>query len=61
MAIIKTTTLTLSYRAQPERSDSYCCVREHHSIANRVEVLFRDYCVNNGISIKSHNKQRRPK
>jgi len=51
MATAKTTTLT--FRIEPELKDALreAADREHRSIANMVEVLIRDYCERNGISI----------
>jgi hypothetical protein len=47
----KTTTLT--FRIEPRLKAALCIAaeREHRSIANMVEVLIRDYCVRNGITI----------
>ena len=51
MASNKTTTLT--FRIEPELKEALrtAANQEHRSIANMVEVLIRDYCGNNGISI----------
>lgn len=51
MATAKTTTLT--FRIEPGLKEALrtAAVREHRSIANMVEVLIRDYCGRNGISI----------
>jgi hypothetical protein len=51
LAMRKTTTLT--FRIEPRLKEALCSAagREHRSIANMVEVLIRDYCVRNGITI----------
>lgn len=51
MATSKTTTLT--FRIEPGLKEALraAASREHRSIANMVEVLIRDYCVENGINI----------
>lgn len=51
MATAKTTTLT--FRIEPSLKEALrnAAVREHRSIANMVEVLIRDYCGRNGITI----------
>ena len=51
MATAKTTTLT--FRIEPSLKEALrtAAEREHRSIANMVEVLIRDYCDKNGISI----------
>jgi hypothetical protein len=51
MATAKTTTLT--FRIEPGLKGALraAAVREHRSIANMVEVLIRDYCGRNGITI----------
>lgn len=51
MATAKTTTLT--FRIEPGLKEALraAAIREHRSIASRVEVLIRDYCGRNGISI----------
>ncbi|MEY2341993.1 hypothetical protein AB4090_07760 [Acidithiobacillus sp. IBUN Pt1247-S3] len=51
MATAKTTTLT--FRIEPGLKEALraAAVREHRSIANMVEVLIRDYCGRNDISI----------
>lgn len=53
MATTKTTTLT--FRIDPGLKEALrkAAQQEHRSIANMVEVLIRDYCVNNGISIQN--------
>ena len=52
MATAKTTTLTL--RIEPALKDALrvAANNQHRSIANMVEVLIRDYCGRNGISIE---------
>jgi hypothetical protein len=51
MATAKTATLT--FRIEPSLKDALrtAAGREHRSIANMVEVLIRDYCERNGVSI----------
>jgi hypothetical protein len=51
MATGKTTTLT--FRIEPGLKEALrtAADREHRSIANMVEVLIRDYCGRNGITI----------
>lgn len=51
MATGKTTTLT--FRIEPELKDALreAADREHRSIANMVEVLIRNYCLQNDINI----------
>ena len=61
MATAKTTTLT--FRIEPGLKEALrtAAEREHRSIANRVEVLIRDYCGRNGIGIAaapSHKAKR---
>jgi hypothetical protein len=55
MATSKTTTLT--FRIEPELKDALreAADREHRSIANMVEVLIRDYCERNGLSISERD------
>lgn len=52
MATAKTTTLT--FRIEPSLKDALrtAAAREHRSIANMIEVLIRDYCGRNGITIQ---------
>ena len=52
MATAKTTTLT--FRIEPALKEALrtAADREHRSIANMVEVLIRDYCERNGITIQ---------
>lgn len=51
MATGKTTTLT--FRIEPALKEGLraAAVKEHRSIANMVEVMIRDYCGRNGVSI----------
>lgn len=51
MAATKTTTLT--FRIDPALKEALrtAADREHRSITNMVEVLIRDYCGHNGITI----------
>ncbi|AOV18743.1 hypothetical protein BJI67_15995 (plasmid) [Acidihalobacter aeolianus] len=51
MATTKTATLT--FRIDPHLKDALrtAAQQEHRSIANMVEVLIRDYCGRNGITI----------
>jgi len=53
----KSSTLTL--RIDPKFKDSLrvAAGNEHRSIANMVEVLIRDYCERNGITICERNSQ----
>jgi hypothetical protein len=46
-------TSTLTFRIEPALKEALraAAAREHRSIANMVEVLIRDYCVQNGIVI----------
>jgi hypothetical protein len=52
MATTKTATLT--FRIDPGLKEALraAAVRERRSIANMVEVLIRDYCGRNGITIQ---------
>jgi hypothetical protein len=52
MATGKTSTLT--FRIEPVLKEALrtAADREHRSIANMVEVLIRDYCGRNGITIQ---------
>lgn len=51
MATGKTTTLT--FRIEPALKDALRAAseNEHRSIANMVEVMIRDYCGRNGVTI----------
>ena len=46
-------TATLTFRITPQLKKALCeaADREHRSIANMVEVLIRNYCMQNGIDI----------
>lgn len=46
-------TSTLTFRIAPALKEALrtAAVREHRSIANMVEVLIRDYCGRNGVTI----------
>ena len=52
MAKAKSTTLT--FRIEPGLKEGLRAAadREHRSIANMIEVLIRDYCGKNGITIQ---------
>lgn len=52
MATAKTTTLT--FRIEPALKEALrtAADREHRSIANMIEVLIRDHCGRNGITIQ---------
>ena len=52
MATAKTTTLT--FRIEPGLKEALrsAADREHRSIANMIEVLIRDYCGRNDITIR---------
>lgn len=52
MATSKTSTLT--FRIDPRLKEGLrtAADRAHRSIANMIEVLIRDYCTQNGISIR---------
>jgi len=58
MAIAKTTTLT--FRIEPGMKEGLRAAadREHRSIANMIEILIRDYCGRNGITIQEHQEPR---
>jgi hypothetical protein len=51
MGVGKTSTLT--FRVEPGIKEALrtAAEREHRSIANMIEVMIRDYCGRNGISI----------
>jgi len=59
MTTTKTTTLT--FRIEPALKEALrtAATREHRSIANMVEVLIRDYCVQKGIPIDESAAQPR--
>ena len=52
MATGKTTTLTFRIKPALKEGLRAAAEREHRSIANMVEVLIRDYCGRNGITIQ---------
>ncbi len=52
MAAGKTATLTFRIKPALKEGLRAAAVREHRSIANMVEVLIRDYCGRNGITIQ---------
>lgn len=58
MATTKTATLT--FRIDPDLKEALrtAAQQEHRSIANMVEVLIRDYCVQNGIAITGQETQK---
>lgn len=49
-----TKTATVTFRIDPAVKEALrtAAAREHRSIANMVEVLIRDYCGRNGITIQ---------
>ena len=51
MATGKTTTLTFRIKPALKEALRAAAEREHRSIANMVEVLIRDYCGRNDITI----------
>lgn len=51
MATTKTATLTFRIDPGVKEALRTAAAREHRSIANMVEVVIRDYCGRNGISI----------
>lgn len=51
MAALKTETMTVRIEPAVKQGLKALAAREHRSIANMVEVLIRDYCGRNGISI----------
>ena len=51
MSTEKSTTLTFRIKPALKEGLRSAAEREHRSIANMVEVLIRDYCVRNGITI----------
>jgi len=50
----KAKTATLTFRIEPGLKEGLrtAADREHRSIANMIEVLIRDYCGRNGITIQ---------
>ena len=57
MATAKTTTLTFRIGPGLKQALREAANREHRSITNMVEVLIRDYCKRNGISIPAQGDQ----
>lgn len=51
MSSNKTATLTLRIEPRLKESLRAAAEREHRSIANMIEMLIRDYCVQNDISV----------
>lgn len=51
MTTTKTATVTLRIDPAVKEALRTAAAREHRSIANMVEVLIRDYCGRNGITI----------
>ena len=51
MATTKTATVTFRIDPGVKEALRTAAAREHRSIANMVEVLIRDYCGRNGITI----------
>jgi len=51
MATTKTATVTFRIAPDVKEALRTAAAREHRSIANMVEVLIRDYCGRNGITI----------
>lgn len=51
--MINNKSATLTFRIMPQLKEALreAAIREHRSIANMVEVLIRDYCMQNGIVI----------
>jgi len=52
MATTKTATVTFRIDPAVKEALRTAAAREHRSIANMVEVLIRDYCKKNNISIE---------
>ncbi len=55
MATGKTTTLTFRIKPALKEGLRAAAEREHRSIANMVEVLIRDYCKRNDITIQAQH------
>jgi hypothetical protein len=51
MATAKTTTLTFRIEPGLKAVLRAAADREHRSLANMIEVMIRDYCVRNGVTI----------
>jgi hypothetical protein len=56
MATSKTTTLT--FRIEPGLKEAVraAAEREHRSIANMIEMMIRDYCARQGLTIQDKSK-----
>lgn len=56
--MIRNKTATLTIRVEPRIKESLkaAAERERRSIANMVEILIRDYCERNGVSMAESNK-----
>ena len=52
--MVTTKSATLTFRVKPGLKEALrtATEREHRPIANMVEVMIRDYCVRNGITIQ---------
>ncbi len=50
-------TATLTFRIEPELKEAVrlASVNEHHSIANMIAVMIRDYC-GRGLKFPSHSR-----
>ena len=55
MATTKAATLTFRIDTGVKEALHTTAQQEHSSIANLVEVLIRDYCIQNGIAISGEN------
>lgn len=57
MAAAKTATLT--FRIEPGLKDALrtAAEQEHRSLANMIEVIIRDYCGRNGVTIHEQGAQ----
>ncbi len=58
MASIKTETITVWIKPTVKAALKMMVEQQRRSLANMVEVMIRDYCAKNGISINSHSKAR---
>lgn len=56
MATTKTATVTFRIDPGVKEALRAAAAREHRSIANMVEVLIRDYCGRNGITIPEQSE-----
>lgn len=52
MIISKSSTLTFRIEPNLKKALQTAAAREHRSITNMVEILIRDYCIQNGIIIQ---------